>query len=278
MHPPGAGCRSSTAGQASRTQHARGRGEARPPRLPANAQSHVRPQRRGEDRGLPPQTACRKAAPAPAGLSGGDETCKLAFKGTEPQHARRNPARPELPAGFSPGLLCCRLGQQRPATRTRLQLDLGYRSTANTDCLQDFQRWPGSPLLPGDELSVYVPQTLDMHPKPLGARLLQGGWAASLERGRPQDASPEPTGCGARLLSPHLAPRFTQGLALVGFSLLMGARSRSHHLPSAARGCLSPACPAGRAQFPGGSLLLTEELPTCCAIPVAPPESDPSGL
>lgn len=224
------------------------------------------------------QTACRKAAPAPAGLSGGDETCKLAFKGTQPQRARRNLARPELPAGFGPGLLCCRLGQQCPAAGTRLQLDLGYCSTANTDCLRDFQRWPGSLLLPGDEILVYVPQTLDMYPKPLGARLLQGGWAALLERGRPQDESPEPTGCGVRLLSPHLAPCFTQGLALMGFSLLVGARSRSHHLPSAPRGHLSPARPAGQAQFPVGSLLVTEELPTCCAIPVAPPESDPSGL
>lgn len=175
--PPGAGCRSSTAGQASRTQRARGRGEARPPRLPANAQSHVRPRRHGEDRGLSPQTACRKAAPAPAGLLGGDETCKLAFKGTQPQRARRNLAHPELPAGFGPGLLCCRLGQQRPAAGTRLQSDLGYCSTANTDCLRDFQRWPGSLLLPGDELSVYVPQTLNIHPKP---------WSLAVLRMRPQ--------------------------------------------------------------------------------------------
>lgn len=103
------------------------RGEARPPPLPANVQSHVRPQRRGEERCLSLQTAYRKAAPAPAGLSGEDETCKLAFKGAKPQHARRNLACPELPAGFSPGLLCRGLGQQRPAAGTRLQSDLGLQ-------------------------------------------------------------------------------------------------------------------------------------------------------
>lgn len=179
VHPRSAGCRSSTAGQASRTQHAprQARGERPGPRLCQQMYKVT-------------------SVPSAAGRNG-VWLCKRLI-GKQRRHlrvSRERTRRANLPsrvlnhntlAGIwlvpsslqvsAPGSCAAGSGSSAlpPGPGCSRIWDCSWitRSTANSDFLQDFQHWPGSPLLPGDELSAYVPQTLDIHPKPLGARLL----------------------------------------------------------------------------------------------------------